>query len=449
MLRHALPALALLTLTACNGTADLPPEATYGAQPKITAPDPNGPIPVLNPAKAVGWPAGAKPTAPAGFTVTAFAEGLDHPRWIYVLPNGDVLVVESNAPPKDEKGIKAWVEKRVMTRAGAVTVSANRITLLRDLDGDGDIEVRTEFLKGLNSPLGVALVGDQLYVANTDAVRRWTYTPGATSLTGPGEKVIDLPAGAPNGHWVRNLLASRDGKKLYISVGSHGNLAEGGIALEKNRAGILELDLATGQFRQFASGLRNPVGMAWEPSTGALWTSVNERDMLGHDLVPDYMTSVQDGGFYGWPDSYWGKTVDTRFKEQRPELVARAITPDYALGAHTASLGLTFYTAPLPLCGVASCTPVGTSFPARYVGGAFVGQHGSWNRKPVSGYKVVFVPFAGGKPAGQAEDFLTGFLDSKGQALGRPVGVTVAADGALLVADDVGNIVWRVAATVR
>ncbi len=431
MLRHALPALALMGLAACNGTAQLPAEATYGATPQITAPDPNGPIPVLNPAKAVGWPAGAKPTAPAGFTVTALAEGLAHPRWIYVLPNGDVLVVESNSPPREVKGITDWVAANMMKKAGAAVPSANRITLLRDTDGDGDVEVRTTFLSGLNSPLGVALVGDQLYVANTDAVLRWTYAPGATSLSGPGEKVIDLPAGEPNGHWVRNLLASRDGKTLYISVGSHGNLAEGGIALEKNRAGILALDLASGQFRQFASGLRNPVGMGWEPSSGALWTAVNERDMLGHDLVPDYMTSVQDGGFYGWPDSYWGNNVDTRFKEQRPELVARAITPDYALGAHTASLGLTFYE--------------GGAFPPKYAGGAFIGQHGSWNRKPVSGYKVVFVPFAGGKPSGQAQDFLTGFLDSKGQALGRPVGVTVDSKGALLVADDVGNIVWRVA----
>jgi len=435
MLRQSASAAALLcalTLAACNGTAELAPEETYGATPKIGAPDPNGPIPVLNPAKAVRWSPGGKPTAPAGFVVTAYAEGLDHPRWVYVLPNGDVLVVESNAPPREEKGIKAWVQKQVMSRAGAVTKSANRITLLRDADGDGEVEVRTKFLDGLNSPLGVALVGDQLYVANTDAVLRYAYTPGATSVTGPGVKVADLPAGEPNGHWTRNLLASPDGKKLFISVGSHGNLAEGGIALEKNRAGILELDLATGALRQYASGLRNPVGMGWEPSGGALWTSVNERDMLGHDLVPDYMTSVKEGGFYGWPDSYWGKTVDTRFKEQRPELVARAITPDYALGAHTASLGLTFYE--------------GAAFPAKYQGGAFVGQHGSWNRKPVSGYKVVFVPFSGGKPSGKAEDFLTGFLNAKGESLGRPVGVAVDAKGALLVADDVGNVVWRVTA---
>ena len=433
MLRHSAAALAALTLAACNSAAELPAEATYGASPTLTAPDPGGPIPTINPAKAVGWPAGGKPTAPAGFTVTRFAEGLDHPRWMLSLPNGDVLVAESNSPPREEKGLTAWVAKMMMKRAGAGVPSANRITLLRDADGDGVAEVKTPLLNGLNSPFGMALVGEWLYVANTDALLRWRYVPGGPAPTGPGEKVADLPAEAPNGHWTKGLLASPDGSKLYISVGSHSNLAEGGIEKEKNRAGILELDLASGALRQFASGLRNPVGMDWEPTGGALWTAVNERDMLGHDLVPDYMTSVQDGGFYGWPYSYFGQNVDVRMQPQRPDLVAKALKPDYALGAHTASLGLAFY-------------PAGGSLGEAYAGGAFIGQHGSWNRKPVSGYKVVFVPFAAGKPAGKAQDFLPGFLDAKGQALGRPVGVIPDSKGALLVADDVGNIVWRVAA---
>jgi glucose/arabinose dehydrogenase len=433
VLRSATALAAVLLLTAaCNGTADLPAEATYGADVKLTPPDPNGPVPTLNPAKAVGWPADGKPTAPAGFTVTRFAQGLDHPRWMLVLPNGDVLVAESNSPARKAKGLTDIIAARMMKRAGAGVPSANRITLLRDADGDGVAEVKTPLLTGLNSPFGMALVGEWLYVANTDAVLRWRYVPGGPAPTGPGEKVVDLPAEAPNGHWTKNLLPSPDGTKLYIAVGSHSNLAEGGIEKEKNRAGILELDLATGALRQFASGLRNPVGLAWEPVSGALWTAVNERDMLGHDLVPDYMTSVKDGGFYGWPYSYFGGNVDERMQPQRPDLVAKAIVPDYALGAHTASLGLTFY-------------PVGGSLGAAYAGGAFIGQHGSWNRDPVSGYKVVFVPFAAGKPAGKARDFLTGFLDKKGQALGRPVGVTPDSKGALLVADDVGNIIWRVA----
>lgn len=431
MIRPSAAALAaLLLLAACNGKAELPAEATYGAQPKLTAPDPNGPIPTLNPAKAVGWPAGGAPTASAGFTVTRFVEGLDHPRNLFTLPSGDVLVVESNSPPREKKGLTDWVAGWMMKRAGAATPSANRITLLRDADGDGKPETRTVFLKDLNSPFGIALIGDQLYVANTDAVLKWTWTPGMTSLSGPGTKVADLPASAPNSHWTKNLLASPDGTKLYVAVGSHSNLAEGGIEAEKNRAGILEITLATGAVRQFASGLRNPVGLAWEPVTGALWTTVNERDMLGHDLVPDYMTSVKDGGFYGWPYSYFGQNVDERMQPQRPDLVAKAIVPDYALGAHTASLGLAFW----PATGAAP-----------WAGGALVAQHGSWNRDPVSGYKVVFVPFADGKPAGKAQDFLAGFLDDKGQALGRPVGVTFTLDGAVLVSDDVGNIVWRVA----
>jgi glucose/arabinose dehydrogenase len=436
---------ALLALAACGKASDLPSSATYGPDVKLTAPDPNGPIPTLNPAKAVGWPAGGAPTAPAGFTVTRFAEGLAHPRWLYLLPNGDVLVVESNSPARKKTSLTDWVAAAVFKRAGADAASANQITLLRDADGNGAPEQRTVFLKGLNSPLGVALVGETLYVANTDSVMAFPYTPGATAITGPGVKIADLPAGAPNQHWVRNLLASPDGKTLYVSVGSHSNLAEGGIDKEARRAGILAIDLASKTERVFATGLRNPVGMAFEPTGGVLWTAVNERDMLGNDLVPDYMTSVQDGGQYGWPWSYYGQNVDVRMQPQRPDMVAKAIRPDYALGAHTASLGLAFYPA-IPVVELAAGQTAPASFPARYALGAFVGQHGSWNRKPASGYKVVFVPFSGGKPNGAAQDFLTGFLDAKGQALGRPVGVAVDRTGALLVADDVGNVVWRVSA---
>ena len=436
---------ALLALAACGKASDLPSSATYGPDVKLTAPDPNGPIPTLNPAKAVGWPAGGAPTAPAGFTVTRFAEGLAHPRWLYLLPNGDVLVVESNSPARKKTSLTDWVAAAVFERAGADAASANQITLLRDADGNGAPEQRTVFLKGLNSPLGVALVGETLYVANTDSVMAFPYMPGATAITGPGVKIADLPAGAPNQHWVRNLLASPDGKTLYVSVGSHSNLAEGGIDKEARRAGILAIDLASKTERVFATGLRNPVGMAFEPTGGALWTAVNERDMLGNDLVPDYMTSVKDGGHYGWPWSYYGQNVDVRMQPQRPDMVAKAIRPDYALGAHTASLGLAFYPA-IPVVELAAGQTAPASFPARYALGAFVGQHGSWNRKPASGYKVVFVPFSGGKPNGAAQDFLTGFLDAKGQALGRPVGVAVDRTGALLVADDVGNVVWRVSA---
>ena len=366
----------------------------------------------------------------------AYASGLDHPRWLYVLPNGDVLVAETNAPPKPEdgKGIRGWVMKQVMKRAGAGAPSANRITLLRDADGDGIAETRSVFLEGLNSPFGMALVGNDFYVANSDAVLRFPYVAGAIRIIGPGVKLADLPAGAINHHWTKNILASRNGSKLYVTVGSNSNAAENGMDNEVNRAAILEIDLATGKSRVFASGMRNPNGLAWEPQGGALWAAVNERDELGSDLVPDYMTSVRDGGFYGWPYSYYGSHVDDRVKPQRPDLVATALVPDYALGPHTASLGLAFYNGKL--------------LPQHYAGGAFVGQHGSWNRKPRSGYKVIFVPFANGRPAGPAEDVLTGFVDADGHALGRPVGVVVDRQGALLVADDVGNTVWRVTQAV-
>jgi len=371
--------------------------------------------------------------AAAGLGVNAYMAGLDHPRWLYVLPNGDVLVAESNGPPRpdDGGGIKGWVTKLIMSRAGAAVPSANRITLLRDTDGDGIADTRTVFLSGLNSPFGMALVGNDLYVANTDSIMRFPYKAGDSVITAPGAKVIDLPAGTINHHWTKNIIASHDGSRLYVTVGSNSNVGENGMEHEVNRAAILEVDPATGHFRVFASGLRNPNGMDWEPRSGALWTVVNERDELGSDLVPDFMTAVQDGAFYGWPYSYFGHHVDARVKPERPDLVARAVAPDYALGTHTASLGLVFYRGDL--------------LPQHYVGGVFIGQHGSWNRKPRSGYKVIFVSFANGYPVGTPEDVLTGFVDEEGNALGRPVGVAVDRAGALLVADDVGNAIWRVA----
>jgi glucose/arabinose dehydrogenase len=429
-----LAAPMLLILAGCGAGPSLPPEQGFGANPTLPAPH-KGFLPVVKIAPAVRWAPGQTPKAAPGFTVTALAAGLDHPRWIHVLPNGDVLVAETNAPPKpeDSKGLKGWFEKQIMGKAGAITPSANRITLLRDADHDGKAELRTVFLSGLNSPFGMALVGDTFYVANTDAVVAFPYTAGQTSITAAGRKIADLPAGPINHHWTKSLIASPDGSKLYATTGSNSNVGENGMAVEARRAAILEIDPATGASRVFASGLRNPNGMGWQPQSGQLWTSVNERDEIGNDLVPDYMTSVRDGGFYGWPYSYYGQTVDARVSPQRPDLVAKAIKPDYALGAHTASLGLTFYD--------------GTAFPARYQGGAIVGQHGSWNRKPVNGYKVIFVPFRNGMPAGPPEDLLTGFLNAKGEALGRPVGVAVDKSGGLLVADDVGNVIWRVTST--
>jgi glucose/arabinose dehydrogenase len=421
-----------LPLAACNDPQDTVTAAqSFGPSPTLPAPQ-NSWIPTVNVATATGWPAGGKPTAANGMAVTALATGLDHPRSLYVLPNGDVLVAETNAPPKpdDGKGIKAWATRLVMGRAGAGTPSANRITLLRDADGDGAAETKNVFLEGLNSPFGMVLVGNDLYVADSDAILKFPYHDGDTKITAPGVKLTDLPAGTINHHWTKDLTASPDGTKLYATVGSNSNVGENGIAAEKDRAGVLEIDRASGASRVFASGLRNPNGPSWQPQSGALWVAVNERDELGNDLVPDYMTSVKDGGFYGWPYSYYGQHVDVRVDPQRPDLVAKAIPPDYALGAHTASLGLTFNT--------------GNLFPQDMAGGAFVGQHGSWNRKPRAGYKVIFVPFANGKPSGGPRDVLTGFLNADGEAQGRPVGVKIDKQGALLVADDVGNAVWRV-----
>jgi len=424
-------AIALVAgLAACSQPAT-GPDPGVGTEPKLPPPQETL-LPIVKVASAKGWSEDAKPIAANGLAVSAFARGLDHPRWLYTLPNGDVLVAETNAPPRPEnnKGIRAFVMKTLMGRAGAAVPSANRITLLRDTDGDGVAETRNVFLSGLNSPFGMVLVGEWLYVANTDAVLRFPYRDGATQISTPGEKVADLPAGSLNRHWTKNLIASRDGKRLYATVGSNSNVAENGIEQEAGRAAIHEIDLATGRTRTFASGLRNPNGLSWEPQRGALWTVVNERDELGNNLVPDYLTSVQEGAFYGWPYSYYGQNVDARVKEERPDLVAAAIRPDYALGSHVAALGLVFYDGKL--------------LPARYLGGAFIGEHGSWNRKPPAGYKVVFVPFQNGRPSGMPEDVLTGFLNNDGEALGRPVGLAIDRSGALLVADDVGNVVWRI-----
>jgi glucose/arabinose dehydrogenase len=425
-------ALVLASFAACSGASREPISAGMGAQPQLPPPE-SALIPLVYIAPAKGWPPDGAPAGAPGTVVSRFAEGLDHPRWLYVLPNGDVLVAETNAPPRpqDNKSLKGWVTKKMMKRAGSGVPSADRITLLRDGDGDGRAEIRSSFLTGLRSPFGMALIDDDLYVANTDSLVRFPYSPGGTRIDSPGETVVELPAGPINHHWTKNVIANADGSRLYVAVGSNSNVAENGIEHEAGRAAIWEVDPSSGAHRIYASGLRNPVGLAWVPSTGALWTAVNERDELGNDLVPDYMTSVRDGAFYGWPYSYFGGHVDARVTPQRPDLVAAAVVPDYALGAHTASLGLYFASD--------------SSLPQPFKRGMFVGQHGSWNRKPRSGYRVIFVPFdERGLPSGTPVDVLTAFLDQKGNALGRPVGVALDRDGALLVADDVGNVIWRV-----
>ena len=395
-------------LSSSAQAQQLPPG--YGEQPKLPAPQESW-IPTINWSVAnEPWTKGQTPKAAAGLRVTAFAQGLRHPRWLLVLPNGDVLVAEAASEASSSWWPRAIVQNMIQRRSGAVVKNANRISLLRDANRDGIAEEKHVFLKGLRQPFGMALVGDQLYVANTDSVVRFPYKAGDTSIADKGTKLLDLPVGH---HWTRALLPSPDGSKLFVTVGSGSNIGEKGMDIEKGRATILELDLASGRSRIFGSGLRNANGMAFEPTTGALWTVVNERDELGDDLPPDYLTSVKDGGFYGWPYSYWGKTVDTRVQPQRPDLVATSITPDYALGGHTASLGLAYYA--------------GKELPARFQGGMFIGQHGSWNRSEFSGYKVIFIPFKEGRPAGEPIDVLTGFLkdDGSGKAHGRPVGVAV------------------------
>jgi glucose/arabinose dehydrogenase len=424
-------ALAGVGLVACsNEHAELPLEATIGPSPQLV-PEKHNAIPTVQVASVVGWQGDAMPRPASGLAVAAFARGLDHPRMLYVLPNGDVLVAESNSPhfPADSAGLKGFAAKLIMSKAGAGMPSPNRIVLLRSTPTGVQ---QFTFLEKLFSPYGMVLVGNDFYVADTDAVLRFTYQPGQTSVAGPGVKLVDLPGGPIDHHWTKNVVASADGTKLYVSVGSNSNVMENGVAAEDGRAAIWEVDRATGAHRVFAGGLRNPCGMGFEPTTSALWTSVNERDELGSDLVPDYMTHVQDGAFYGWPYSYYGRHVDARAQPQRSDLVAKAIAPDYALGAHTASLGLAFSRP--------------GALPAAYQQGAFVGQHGSWNRNPPSGYRVIFVPFAGGKPTGMPVPVLSGFLDEQGHAQGRPVGVALDRDGALLVADDVGGVVWRVTA---
>jgi glucose/arabinose dehydrogenase len=427
--------LAIALIAGCGDSAKLTLPETSGVEPQIAEPDPSL-LPIINIAPARGWSDGATPSPADGLVVTAFAQDLEHPRWLYVLPNGDVLVAETAAPerPDDGGGISGWIMGIAMKRAGSAVPSANRITLLRDEDDDGTADVRTVFLDGLNSPFGMTLVGDAFYVANTDALMRYPYRRDAIAIESQGEKVADLPGGTLNHHWTKNVIASPDGSRLLVTVGSNSNIAENGLDKEEQRAAILEIDPATGRTAVFASGLRNPNGLAWHPETGTLWATVNERDGLGSDLVPDYLTSVTRGGFYGWPYSYFGGHVDDRVEPPRPDLVATAIVPDYSLGPHTGSLGLALYT------------DADGALPARYRGGAFIGQHGSWNREPLSGYKVIFVPFTNGKPTGAPQDVLTDFVDGDGDAQGRPVGVAIDTTGSLLVADDVGNTVWRVTA---
>jgi glucose/arabinose dehydrogenase len=427
----ALLCVSALSLAACDDGDDMDPSAQVGANPKL--PEIKQYLfPPMHVASVVGWKANEKPSVAQGLQVQAVATGLQHPRSIYVLPNGDILVVESRAPssqsikrPKDL--VMGWVES--WATSGGKEQGSNRITLVRDA-ANGAPGVRSVFLDHLNSPFGVALVGKDLYVADTDAIVRYPYVTGETQMTAPGTRLTELPGGPIDHHWTKSMVASADGSLLYVGIGSNSNITENGLEAEKDRAAIWEVDRATGRSRIFAGGLRNPNGLSWEPESGALWAVVNERDELGPNLVPDYLTSVKDGGFYGWPYSYYGKHLDPRAMTQRPDLVAQAIVPDYALSSHVAPLGLAFYT--------------GTSLPDRYRGGAFVGEHGSWNRQHLNGYKIVFVPFAGGRPSGMAQDVVTGFLNEKDEARGRPVGLAIDKSGALLIADDVGNTVWRV-----
>ena len=421
-------AAAAFALTAC-GPSPINPKRQIGAHPYL--PDIHQYLlPPMHVVKNVGW-GDATPKAAPGLKVAAFARNLKNPRSVYVLPNGDVLVVESDGPPapvnRPKEFVMAWIEKKAHSSVKA----GNRILLLRDTNGDGLSDLQTVFLDHLNSPFGVVLVGSDLYVANTDGVMHYSYKDGQTQITGPGKLLTPLPGGPIDHHWTKSLTANPDGSKLYAGVGSNSNITENGIEAEKDRAAIWEIDRATGAHRLYATGLRNPNGLTFEPQTHVLWTVVNERDELGPDLVPDYMTSVKDGALYGWPYSYYGQHVDPRVMPQRPDLVAKAIAPDYALSSHVAPLGLVFYT--------------GNNLPASYNGGAFIGEHGSWDRTELNGYRVVFVPFSNGTPSGTTQDVLTGFVDGD-TAHGRPVGLAIDKQGALLVADDVGGTIWRVAA---
>jgi glucose/arabinose dehydrogenase len=433
MARAQLLGAALIALLAasCDKPKTLP--VTAGIGPNPTLPEPHyGVFPPIKIAPPIGWASGETPVPAPGLKVAAFAAGLNHPRWLYVLPNGDVLVAETDGPGEVIKRPKEIIMKRVMSKVNAELPRNHRIILLRDADGDGIAEFRSVLLEHLKSPFGMTLVGNALYVANTDALVRYPYKEGATKIPEAPVKIADLPAGPINHHWTKNVIASPDGSKLYVTVGSNSNVGENGMENEVDRAAILEIDPATGAKRVFASGIRNPNGMDWEPTSGMLWTVANERDEIGDDLVPDYITSVRPGAFYGWPYSYYGQHVDARPYPKRPDLVARAIKPDYAVGSHAGSLGLTFAN--------------GNQLGPAYASGAFVGQHGSWNRRDRSGYKVIFIPFAGGKPAGMPRDVLTGFLAGGDRTHGRPVGVVIDKRGGLLVADDAGNMVWRVTA---
>ncbi|CAN4265907.1 COG2133 Glucose/sorbosone dehydrogenases [Methylophilaceae bacterium] len=421
---------SLLLLCACTPKSKIEPLAGYGSNPVLPAPNKEL-LPTVNIAPAIGWSNNAKPTAGQGLLVKVFANQLQHPRWLYVLPNGDVLVAETNAPSrtKGSFSLRGWVAAKVMKKAGAGVPSPDRIILLRDTNNDGEADKRTIFLKGLHSPFGMALIGETLYVANADAILAFTYHEGDEVINSVGTKLIDLPSGI-NHHWTKNIMPSEDGTKLYVTVGSNSNVAEKGLDIEVDRAAIWQVDVKTSTHQLYATGLRNPNGLAWEPTKKALWTVVNERDELGHDLVPDYLTSVKEGGFYGWPYSYYGQYVDERVTPQQPALVSKAIVPDYALGAHTASLGLAYSRD--------------NALPSYLQNGMIVSQHGSWNRKPLSGYKVIFIPFVNGMAAGQPVNVLTDFVNQTGKANGRPVGVVIDQQGALLVADDVGNTIWRV-----
>ena len=424
-------ALLALIAASCDKPKTMP--VTAGIGPNPTLPEPYyGVFPPIKIAPPIGWAKGETPVAAPGLKVNAFAAQLNHPRWLYVLPNGDVLAAETDGPGEVIKRPKEIIMKMVMNKVNAELPRNHRIILLRDADGDGVAEFRSVLLEHLKSPFGMTLVGNSLYVADTDALLRYPYREGATKIPETPVKVADLPAGPINHHWTKNVIASRDGSKLYVTVGSNSNAGENGAENEVDRAAILEIDARTGAKRVFAFGIRNPNGMDWEPSSGMLWTVANERDEIGDDLVPDYITSVRPGAFYGWPYSYYGQHIDTRPYPRRPDLVARAIKPDYAVGSHTGSLGLTF--------------AAGNQLGPAYASGAFVGQHGSWNRRQRSGYKVIFIPFAGGKPSGMPRDVLTGFLAGGGRTHGRPVGVVIDKRGGLLVADDAGNVIWRVSA---
>jgi len=433
--RTTLAMVTCLALAACQSGHDNFDKSTqYGPDPQLPAPS-RALLPGVNVSKVIGWSPGETPTVPQGFKIEAIATGLSNPRNVLALPNGDLLVVESQKNGKEpierpKRKIMDWVEAKA--HGGSGNGPSNRILLLRDTNGDGKPDAQSVLIDKLNAPFGIALVGDQLYIADTDAILRYPYKVGDTKVGGDATKVCDLPAGAINHHWTKSLAASADGSKLYVGVGSNSNILERGTSAEMNRADILEVDPRTGAFSVFAHGLRNPNGLTFYPGSDVLWTVVNERDELGPDLVPDYMTSVKRGAFYGWPYSYWGQNVDERVRPQRPDLVKAAIKPDYALSSHVAPLGLVFYT--------------GSSFPAQFKGGAFIGEHGSWNRPERNGYKVVFIKFENGKPVGQPMDFVTDFLKGP-NVRGRPVGVAVDKTGALIVADDVGNTVWRVTAS--